>query len=291
MTTFSIVIFAFIYVGALTCLFVKKCLPQSFTLLGVEYGHKFKDLSTKGKVVHVLITIGEYLFSIVHFVLPPVTALFWNWPRMERWFLFLVVYVVSVVLWLIIFAIDGPGKRQYFEQRSKIIHESPLYIRMLEKLRENPAIVVVAPLKDGIAFYNSKLPDDFQSYDVTGECGYNEFSSFVESCASNWEREQQERFSSLYKCGCDDGLLISNFGLTELTDEDKEELCLFLSKEEGYGLKKKTYSISCEYYVDYEITTTTTYGDGHTSSSTKDKRQSSIGSFNMKIAVRKVKKK
>ena len=290
MTTFSIVVFAFVYVGALTCLFVKKCLPQSFTLLGVQYGHKFKDLSTKGKVVHVLVTIGEFLFSIVHFVLPPVTALFWNWPRMERWFLFLIVYAVSVVLWLIIFAIDGPGKRQYFEQRNKIIHESPLYIRMLEKLRENAKILVVAPLKDGIAFFYNELPKGDFDYDVTGEAEYYNFEDYVKKCAKQWEQEQNEKYSSLFNCGCDDGLLASDFGLEEISEEDREEICLFLSKEEEFKIKRKTYSIHCYYYIDYEITTTTTYNDGHSTSSTKDKRESETGSFSMPIAILKDKR-
>ena len=63
-----------------------------------------------------------------------------------------------------------------------------------------------------------------------------------------------------------------------------------LSKEENLGLRYETYSISCEFYIEYSVTTTKTYSDGYTSESTSDKREDATGYFRCKMATRVPKK-
>ncbi len=290
MSALSIIVFSVIYVAALVFSFIKNRLPKKFVLLGVEYGHAFKDLDKNGKITRVVIYIFTTLFSIFQVVLPPLTVFYWQWTKIPHWFIFLLVYIVTIIIWLVVICDTDAGKKRYVEQRRKILEEAPLYKRTIEKLQQDPRLKVVIPLKDGIAFYFFSLPDGDYSRDATPDELYGDYKGIVKHRAKEWEKEQEEKFSTLYNCGCNDGLLASNFGIEELTEDDRDEICLFLSKEENLGLRYETYSISCEFYIEYSVTTTKTYSDGYTSESTSDKREDATGYFRCKMATRVPKK-
>ncbi len=281
MTKSSIIIFAVIYAGALIFTLIKKNMPKTFTLLGVEYGKDFKDFTGKGKIVYTFVSIVEVLFIATHFILPPITALFWNWPRMNRWFLFLVVYVVTVVIWLLVYAADGHAKARYSEDREKILHDSPMYNGILERLRNDQNIQVVAPLRDGIAFFYQELPKVNVSQEVA-------FDGDVVLEAKRWESRIQNVYSSVHSCGCNFALLSADFGVNKLSREDRKDICLFLSKEEDLGIKNKTYTATCNCYIDYTVITKKEY-EWYSTTKSKDKRISESAEFELPIAVRKPK--
>ena len=258
----AIILFAFIYVGAIVSCVIHGYMPRKYKLFGVTYGDSFKELDRDVQIKKAIVTALVAVFSILHFVLP-IYTLFKRWTPIDHPFWFVVVYIITCIVWLFVFTNDNGGKRHYVDKIKEILNETPIYVETKRIIKEHPEYIVTLPCADGVAFFEYELPKKLAEEPVpqdwlrAHEHEYKSFDKMVDDWCEQWEEQERARWTSVEKTPYAAKIVAADFGINTLNEEDMENMLKYLSEDEELHLKKKNHKISKCFTIDYVVTKTT----------------------------------
>ena len=166
MPIWSIVLQIFIFVGAIVFAIWKNFLPRRFTLFGVKYGDKFKDMNSALKKKVVFVYAMTVLFATANILVP------WQiyhvyYSSIKHRFFYMLIFIACIILWIVALTRSNIAKKYYEKEIREILDKTPLYMAVVDKLKKSrtdrsgvlqPYHVYesVVALKDGIALFHRR---------------------------------------------------------------------------------------------------------------------------------------
>ena len=293
MPLWLIILQIFIFIGAIVFALWKNFLPRRFTLFGVKYGDKFKDMNSFLKKKVVFVYAMTILFAAAN-ILVPWQTYYVYYTSIKHRFFYMLIFIACIILWIVALTRSNIAKKYYEKEIREILDKTPLYMAVVDKLKKSrtdrsgvlqPYHVYesVVALKDGIALFHRR----YNSYYFTNTIGGTTRSECVAQ-RDAWQRKMDHEWSSVHNLTSASVIFPAvEYGYEELSEQDKKDFVYYLSREPELDLVKKDLQFTEEFECSYTIVTT--YESGRTED--KDKRHSATGTILLHAALSREDKK